>query len=202
MLYLSYGTCSMFHVSYEKVGDLYQGGGVKFPLSFDSGSMRLRINPKDGQPWVTGLKGWQTTAVLDGMLQRVRFTGKPVNMPLQWHVNADGVQITFTSPLDKTSAVDPQNWAVEQWNYHWTQNYGSREWSLKNPDKEGHDSVDIKDIKLSEDGKTVSLNLAQVVPVMQMRIKMDIKAADGSAINTNVFTTINVVPPAGAVSQR
>jgi hypothetical protein len=202
MLYLSYGTCSLFHISYEKVGDQYQGGAVKFPLGFDSGSMRIRMNPKDGMPWVTGLKGWQTTAVLDGMLQRVRYTGKPVDMPFNWHINSDGAQITFTNPLDKTSAVDPQNWVVEQWNYHWTGNYGSEEWSVKEPEKKGHDPVDIKSIKLSEDGKTVTLNLAQVVPVMQMRIKMNVKAADGQTVNTNIFTTINTVPPAGAVSQR
>jgi hypothetical protein len=194
MLYLSYGTCSMFHIGYEQVGEVAQGGAVKFPLGFDSGSMRLRINPKDGQPWITGLKGWQTSANLDGMLARVRYTGKPVVMPLEWHVKKDGVAITFTNPLEKASATDAQNWLVEQWNYHWTQDYGSAEWSVVEPKNKGHDAVEIKSVRLSEDGKTVFLQLEQVVPVMQMRIKYDVKAADGSAIKNNIFTTINVVP--------
>jgi hypothetical protein len=37
---------------------------------------------------------------------------------------------------------------------------------------------------------------------MQMRIKMDVKGADGQAVNTNIFTTINEVPDTKAVSQR
>jgi hypothetical protein len=202
MLYLSYGTCSMFHISYEQVGDKVQGGAVKFPLGFDSGSMRLRINPKDGQPWITGLKGWQTAANLDGMLARVRYTGKPVVMPLEWHVKKGGIAITFTNPLDKTSAADAQNWYVEQWNYHWTQDYGSAEWSVKEPQSKGHDPVDIKAVNVSPDGKTVFLELAEVVPVMQMRIKYDLKAADGTAVKNNIFTTINVVPEERVASQR
>lgn len=203
MLYLSYGTCSLFHVSYEKLPDgKYQGGAVKFPLGFDSGAMRIRFNPKDGQPWVTGLKGWQTTAGIDGMLQRVRFTGKPINMPAEWHVNKQGVQISFLTPLDKATATNPENWSVEQWNYRWTQAYGSKEWSVKDPNKEAHDPVEIKGITLSPDGKTVMLQLSEVVPVMQMRIKMDVKSTDGQSVNTNIFTTINEVPDTKAVSQR
>jgi hypothetical protein len=195
MLYLSYGSCSLFHISYEQVGDKSQGGAVKFPLGFESGSMRIRINPVDGQPWVTGLKGWQTQANLDGMLARVRYTGKPVLMPLEWHIQKTGVRITFTAPLDKASAQDPDNWFVEQWNYHWTQDYGSAEWSIKDPAKHGHDPVEVKSVKLLEDGKTVFVELAQVIPVMQMRIKMDLQGASGGpALKTNIFTTISAVP--------
>jgi hypothetical protein len=194
MLYLSYGTCSIFHVSYERVGDKVQGGVVKFPLGFDSGSMRMRMSPTDGQPWVSGLKGWQTSANLDGMLARVRYTGKPVVMPLEWHVKPKGISITFTNALDKASVADTENWLVEQWNYHWTHNYGSAEYSVKEPKKTGHDQVDVKAATLSADGRTVFLELDEVVPVMQMRIKMDVKGADGAAVKTNIFTTINAVP--------
>ena len=52
----------------------------------------------------------------------------------------------------------------------------------------------VAGVQLSDDGKTVTLKLAEVKPVMQMRIKMDVKSADGAPVNTNIFTTINVVP--------
>ena len=42
---------------------------------------------------------------------------------------------------------------------------------------------------------TVTLLTQPLQPVMQMRIKMNIKAADGSEIPSDVGSTINVVPP-------
>ncbi len=43
LLHLSYGTCSLFHVMYEKVGNVYQGAFTRFPLSFESGTMRAPV---------------------------------------------------------------------------------------------------------------------------------------------------------------
>ncbi len=90
LLHLSYGKSSLFSVLQEKVGDVRQGGVVKFPLKFDSGVMRGRFHPKDGQLYVAGLKGWQTNGAKDGAIQRVRYTGKPVTMPNTLHVTDKG----------------------------------------------------------------------------------------------------------------
>ena len=67
-----------------------------------------------------------------------------------------GVELTFTQPLDKASAEDVQNYSGERWNYLRTSNYGSPEFSVENPDKKGHDKLDITAAKLSADGKTVT----------------------------------------------
>ena len=57
LLHLSYGRCEMFHILREEVDGVIQGAAVKFPLRFLSGAMRARFNPKDGQLYVSGLKG-------------------------------------------------------------------------------------------------------------------------------------------------
>src|SRR6185295_3644043 len=75
MLHLSYGMSSLFHVMTERVNGVLQGGVARFPLQFATGINRARFNAKDGQLYLTGLKGWQTTAARDGAFQRVRFTG-------------------------------------------------------------------------------------------------------------------------------
>jgi hypothetical protein len=49
----------------ERVGDVPQGGVFKFPFKFDSGAMRPRFSPIDGQLYVAGLKGWQTDGAKD-----------------------------------------------------------------------------------------------------------------------------------------
>lgn len=203
LLHLSYGRCRMFKIMREEVGGQPQGGVVQFPLRFDSGVMRGRFNPEDGQLYVVGLKVWQTSGARYGTFHRVRYTGKPVHMPAAMHVKKDGIEITFTNPLDAASAVDDQNYAVDQWNYRWSQEYGSKLYSTKDPNKvlgekkqavfKG-DTIEIQSIKLSNDKKTVLLKVAGLKPVMQSRIRFNIKAADGTVIKQDIFHTINRVP--------
>lgn len=194
MLHLSYGKCSLFKVLKENVDGTWQGGVVKFPLSFNTGICRGRFNPADGQLYVAGLRGWQTDAAKDAGLQRVRYTGKPVNMPTDLHIKKDGIELTFTTPLDDATAKDSQNYDIEQWNYIWSSDYGSPEMSVENPKVKGHDPVDIDAVTVSPDHKTIFLKVADLKPVMQMKIRMKIKAADGSPVDYAIYNTIEKVP--------
>ncbi len=190
----SYGTCSLFHVMMERVGDEAQAGFVKFPLSFATGIMRARFNPADGQLYLAGLKGWQTSGGRDGAFQRVRYTGKPVVSIQAMHVKHTGIELTFTQPLETATAADANNYGIEQWNYKWTKEYGSPEFSVKEPNKKGHDTVEIKSITVSPDGKSVMLEIPEIAPVMQMMIKVKLKTADGAPMKLDIFNTINRVP--------
>ena len=126
----------------------------------------------------------------------MRYTGKPVQMPAEMHVRKNGIEITFTNPLDPASACDAQNYNIEQWNYQWTSGYGSKEFSAATPAQQGHDKVEVTSAKLGADGKTVFLEIPGLQPVMQMRIKAALKAADGSPVTTEIHNTINKVPGA------
>jgi hypothetical protein len=194
IIHLSYSSCCMFELMTENIDGIWQGGAVKFPLNFDSGVMRARFNPVDGQLYVAGLKGWQTSATEDGCFQRVRYTGKQVNMPSQLHVLKDALAITFTNPVDPKTATDSDNYNIEQWNYIWSNSYGSPDVSRDDPKKKGHDTVDIGSLTLSPDHKTLFVKIADLKPVMQMKVIMKIKAADGAPMNWEVDNTINVVP--------
>jgi hypothetical protein len=194
MLHLSYGKCSLFKVLKENVDGTWQGGVVRFPLQFNTGICRARFNPADGQLYVAGLRGWQTDAAKDAGFQRVRYTGKPVNMPTGLHVKPDGIEIAFTAPLDDTSAKDVQNYDVEQWNYVWSSDYGSPEMSVENPKVKGRDPVDVDSITVAPDRKTVFLKIEGLQPVMQMKIQMKIKAADGSPVDYAIVNTIQKIP--------
>ena len=205
MLHMSYGSCSLFKVFQEEVGGQVQGGAVRFPLNFESGIMRGRFNARDGQLYVTGLRVWQSSGAKTGAFHRVRYTGKPVAMPKELHVKPNGLEITFTTALDLKTATDDGNWAVDQWNYNWTSGYGSKMYSVKEPGKVigenkvnnpkfGGEDLVVKSAKLSTDKKTVFLEVeGGVRPVMQMRIRMNINAADGSPINQTIYNTVNKV---------
>jgi hypothetical protein len=116
-------------------------------------------------------------------------------MPTALHIQKDSIIITFTDALDKTTAQDPANYAIQQWNYRWTQTYGSKHYSVIDPKKEGHDEVEITAATLSEDAKTITLKIPGLKPVMQMKIQLDLKSATGVAIKHTIHNTINRVPP-------
>jgi len=191
MLFMSYGRGTLFHVMTEKVDGVTQAGMAKFPLKFQTGLMRGRVNPKDGQVYVSGLRGWQTDGAKDGGFYRVRYTGRPVHTPLELHALKDGLQITFTGELDAASATDLASYAIEQWNYTYSGNYGSPELSVADPKVKKHDKVEVKSARLAKDKKTVLLEIPGFQPVNQMKIRMSLKAADGTEINQEIYNTIH-----------
>ena len=191
MLFMSYGRGTLFHVMTEEVDGVTQAGMVRLPLKFQTGLMRGRVNPKDGQVYVSGLRGWQTDGSKDGGFYRVRYTSKPVHTPIELHALKDGVEIKFTGELETSTANDPGSYAIEQWNYAYSGNYGSPEFSVTNPAVQKHDKIEIKSARLAKDGRTVLLEIPGLQPANQMKIKMSLKAADGTAINQEIYNTIH-----------
>ncbi len=195
LLHTSYGQSSLYLVLKEEVNGQMQGGVVKFPLKFTSSAMRPRFNPVDGQLYNAGLRGWQSNAAKEGGLDRIRYTGKPVQMVSGLKVTKGAVALTFSAPLDKASAEDLQNYTGERWNYKRTSNYGSPEFTVADPEKKGHDKLELKSAKLSADGKTVTLEIAGLKPVMQQSLSFrNLKTADGAALSAQVMHTINAIP--------
>lgn len=194
LLHTSYGKSSLMAVLEEKVDGVTQGGVVTFPVKFASGIMRARFDPQDGQLYVAGLRGWQSNASKDGCFQRVRYTGQALHLPTGLHVQKEALAISFDTPLDTAAANDEGNFSIEQYEYKWWSTYGSPDLSIAHPGQKGRDRVEVTGAKLSPDGKTVTLSVPGLRPVMQMEIKLHLRAGDGSEINTVIGNTIHRVP--------
>ncbi len=164
---------------------------MPLPGRFLAGPNRGTFNPRDGHLYIAGSTGWQTSAVRDGALQRVRFTGKSVYLPISWHAHSNGLAITFTQPLDRATVEDPDSYAVHEWNYRYASQYGSKDWSVANAEKEGRDEVNLKSARLLPDGKTVFLEMPDLRAVMQMEIKYNLQASDGKALRSQLWLTVN-----------
>jgi len=189
LLFTSYGKCTLFHVMQEVVEGVAQAGMVQFPLKFNSGVMRGRVNPRDGQVYLCGLKGWQTSGARDGGFYRVRYTGQPVRMASAIHFLKNGIRLTFTCLLNPKSAGDVQNYSAEEWNYRWSGKYGSPDYSVRNPDRTGRDVLEFKSAKVLDDQKSVFLEIPNLRPADQVRVKLMIEAADGELIVNEIFGT-------------
>ncbi|QDV50409.1 ThuA domain-containing protein [Gimesia fumaroli] len=193
LLHLSYGQSKILLTLREVIHGQSQGGTLTLPLEFESGIMRGRFSPADGQLYVSGLKGWVTNAVQDGCLQRVRYTGKPIDFPIAVKTMQNGIALTFTNPLERTAAENPDHYAIEQWNYLWSEKYGSPEFKVSSPQTEGRDEVEVLSATLLPDQRTVFLELASVKPVMQMGITYHLTSQTGAEVKQTYYHTINSV---------
>lgn len=191
LLHLSYGKCDMMLVLREIVDGTPQGGVVVMKPSFLSGAMRGTFRKQDGQLYVVGTLGWSTSATQDGCFQRVRYTGKNVYMPNGLHAYSNGLELTFTQPIDKSTAEDAGSYSIEQWTYHYQKKYGSKDYLPDEPKKEGHETLNVTSAKLLPDGRSVFLQIDKLKPVMQMEIKFNVNAADGKVIRGEIYNTIN-----------
>ena len=152
--------------------------------------MRGRFSPRDGQLYLSGLKGWQNAATRDGGLYRVRYTGKAVRMPVKSHVASNGIEITFSCDLDSKTAGDPNSYSLELWNYRYSGGYGSDELSVKTPGKKGHDKLEIKSAKLYPGSRTVFLEVEGLERADQYGVKFNLDAADGTKLSSEIIGTI------------
>jgi hypothetical protein len=190
MIHLSYGRCTMMMVLRDRAHP-NQGAEVPLPGRFLSGVMRGRFHPRDGHLYLTGLRGWQTAAVRDGCLQRVRFTGAAVHLPVGFTVRTNGLEITFSDKLARDVAEDTGSYAATQWNYRWSSKYGSPDVSVQAPAEERRDPVQIRSVRLAADEKTIFLEIPDLQPSMQFRVEYHLEAADGTGIKSRFYSTIH-----------
>ncbi len=196
MLHLSFGRCTANLVLQQQIGDQWQGGALQLPLPpFHSGVMRGRISARDGHLYLCGLDGWQTAARQDGCLQRVRVTGEPFQFPVGLAVEPRGVRLDFAVPLAPDIVADLSRYRVEQWQYRWTETYGSPHYSIADPEREGHDQVPVTHVALSPTGHSLHLDIPGIAPVMQMHLQANLRSVSGDPVTVDLCHTIHRIPP-------
>lgn len=184
LLNLSYGYGKVFAVPFEEVDGVKQGGMIELPLpTFPTGTMRGRFHPTDGQLYLCGMFAWAGNAIQPGGFYRIRATGKPMFVPVELRATTRGMSMTFTEPLDHDAAKQVANYAVKTWSLKRTANYGS-----KHHDEQ---SLEITKATLSEDGKTVSLDIPKIEPTWCMEIKFTLKAANGELVHGTIHNTVH-----------
>ena len=196
LLHTSFGKGWMFYLMLQEFDDVNQAAIIKLPFDFSAGIQRARVNPADGQVYAVGLDGWNgggRPGLRDQGVQRLRYTGKPISMVTDCHVEPDGLRLRFNFPLDPESAADLESYVAEQWNYHWRASYGSDMFS-PTTDQPGKEKLKITKATLSGNGKSVMLTVPGLKPVNQVYLKLDLKGAQGKPFREEIYWTINGVP--------
>jgi hypothetical protein len=194
LINLSYGTGRLFTVPYEIVDGIPQGGVAQLPIAeTPTGVMRGRFHPVDGQLYACGLFGWAGNKSRPGGFYRFRYTGKPLHVPVKYSVSNKGVSLTFSEPLNKETASDADSFAAEMCSYRRTAGYGSRDFLVTDPNKQGRDKLEITNAKLSADGRTVLLQMPKLQKCMTLRIQYNLKGAKGETVKSEINCTVNVL---------
>jgi putative heme-binding domain-containing protein len=184
LLNFSYGYGKVYVVPHEKVGGQIQGGMCELPLpQFPTGVMRGRFHPRNGHLYCCGMFAWAGDRTQPGGFYRVRYTGKPIYLPIGLNAKKTGMVIHFSGALDPGTAADPKNYAVQTWSLKRSEQYGSKHYDEK--------PARVKAATLSADGQTVTLEIEDMKPTWCMEIKYNLKASDGTAVQGFLHNTIH-----------
>jgi putative heme-binding domain-containing protein len=184
LLNLSYGHGKVYVVPHEYVDGRWQGGVCALPLPpFPTGIMRGRFHPQDGQLYCLGMFAWAGNQTQPGGFYRVRYTGKPVYLPVRLGASKSGLAITFTGALDPKTAHDAKNYAVRRWSLKRSANYGSDHYDEKR--------LAITAATVSADAKTVTLEIAGMKPTWCMQIDYSVSGSSGAAVRGSIQNTVH-----------
>ncbi len=117
----------------EKVDGEYQGACFPFRHGFASAVLRM-AQGTDGSMFV-GLsnRGWSSLGSASYGLERLVWTGKTPFEIKEMRATSDGFELTFTGPVDPTTAGDVASYAMKSYTYLYQSAYGSDEIQTQTP---------------------------------------------------------------------
>ncbi len=175
-------------VMLERVNGQLQGALFRFTQGFESGVNRMAWGP-DGSLYIGGIGAggnWNWRGTQFG-LQRLKPNGITAFEMREVRATPTGFKIEFTKPVDRDWLANAENFAVDSWTYAPTQDYGGPK-----VDERSHGVVRATP---NEDGRTVTIEVAGLVPGRCYHIRTDPKSLEGEEIwSTEAWYTLNMIP--------
>lgn len=175
---------TVMRVSLEKVNGVYQGACYPFRGGLQCGVNRLAFAP-DGSLFAGQTnRGWGSAGGRPYGLQRITYNGV---LPFEIHhvnLTAKGFDFTFTKPVDPKT-IGPNAAAVGSYTYVYFSNYGCDEMDKR--------AEQVASVKLSADGKTLSVAVPGMRPGRVYELRLDgVKSTDGDAVvHPEAYYTLN-----------
>ena len=196
LIYLSYGNGKMFSVLFDQAfagndGPPRQAAVVELPVvAAPTGLIRGRFNPADDHLYVCGLFAWAGDRTQSGGFYRVRRTDEPLRIPAAYETAPDGIVVRFTTALDPEAAADPGNYSMRIWQYLRQASYGSEDYRVLG-EGAGEDVLAIPSASLSADGRSVFIEIPDILPVQQYHLEMNLRSVDGERMREFIHGTIH-----------
>ncbi|MEX0726240.1 MAG: hypothetical protein WEB58_21180 [Planctomycetaceae bacterium] len=179
---------TVMRVYLEEINGVYQGACFPFREGFASGTLPLEMMP-DGSMIVGGTnRGWGSRGAAPFSLERLIWTGKIPFEIHEMHIQPDGFELTFTHPIDASTAENLASYTLETYTYIYQASYGSPEVD--------HTKPAIKKAIVSDDRKSVRLIIdgLQIGHVHELHAE-GLRSHDGlPLLHTAAYYTLNELP--------
>ena len=183
LLNLSYGFGKVYIVPHEFVNGKVQGGMCELPLdAFPTGIMRGRFHPGDGQLYCCGMFAWAGNQQQPGGLYRIRYTRRPVYLPVKLRARSTEIEVSFSGKLLAESARDVDNYNVRVWDLKRTKNYGSEHYNER--------QLEVVSARIEPDGQSVLLTIPELKPTWGMEIGYSLEAKEGQTFVGKIHNSI------------
>ena len=179
--------CIVVRVALEKVDGEWQGACLPFRSGFQGGNNRAAFAP-DGSLFLGQTdRGWGSTGGKPFGLQCIVWIGEVPFEIETMKLTADGFDVRFTRPVDRSAAATPANWSLSHYHYLYRAAYGSPQQEIT--------PVKVTSATVSADGRTVRLKLPELRAAKIYELHhANLRAADGTApLHTAAYYTLNRV---------
>lgn len=191
LLGLSYSNGSWYQILRDPNEGTPQAALQVMPGAFASGSMRWARNPVDGQLYTVGMDGWGDYAVQESCFHRIRYTGRTLLLPVSWQAHRNGLLVRFNGPVEAAS-LRPESFFAQQWNtVDYQHTYGSADYSVRQPEKIGHDRIVVSSVAVQPDGCSVFFGMPELRPAMYTQLYGHLTGST----ELDLYATINRLRP-------
>jgi hypothetical protein len=173
----------------EQVNGIYQGAVFHLIEGFEAGLIPIKLDQEKGILFAGGSnRGWASRGSKPFTFERVKWTGKTPFEILTMEAEPDGFTLTFTEPVDETTASNLASYSMAAWTYILQSKYGSPEVDQATPT--------IKAAKVSDDKKSVRLTIDGLVRGHVHHLKSTgVKSKAGQALwHADAYYTLNEIP--------
>jgi hypothetical protein len=172
----------------EQVNGVWQGACYPFREGLATGLLACQFTPQ-GDLLLGGTnRGWPVRGPRAYALQRLDWTGRVPFEIKQINARPDGFLVTFTKPVDRAIAANPEAYALTTYTHVYQQGYGSPEVD--------HTTPQVVECTVSDDGLQAHLNIAGLMQGHVHDFDLQrIRSAEGEKlVHVNAYYTLNEIP--------
>ena len=172
----------------EKINGVWQGACYPFREGLATGLLACQFTPQ-GDLIVGGTnRGWPVRGPRSVAMQRLDWTGKVPFEIKTIHARPDGFAITFTKPVDREIASQPESYALTTYTHIYQQGYGSPEVD--------HTTPRVTKSVVSQDGLQARLTIEGLMQghVHDFNLQRIRSSTGGKLVHVKAYYTLNEIP--------